>query len=209
MKIALVTMYDENCIRYAEISNESKRRYCELHGYDYVCYDKNLCPDKHPVWAKIPAILNIIDKYDYVFWVDADAIIANKNFKVETLFGEKDIYVSVDVKGINFGIFAVKNSDVAKNFLNKIYELYPKYHNKVFKEQQAASDLIMNNVFYAKKTEIVDIKKWNCYDDVYPHPINNKFEDGDFILHLPWEKYLNTIIPDYRVVRFKQIMEKF
>ena len=208
MKIALVTLCDHSELPYVKLSNGSKKDYCKLHGYDFVYYDRNLCPDKHPVWAKIPAVLNIIDKYDYVFWVDADAVIANKDFKVETLFGEKDIYVSVDIKGINFGIFAVKNSETSKKFLKKIYEMYPLYFNKVFKEQQAASDLIMKDPLFSKSTEIVDIKKWNCYDDVYPHPVNNKFQEGDFILHRPWEKYLNTIKPNYRELRFKQVLGK-
>ena len=36
-------------------------------------------------WSKIPAVLAHLSKHDWVMWVDADTVVTNHDFRVETL----------------------------------------------------------------------------------------------------------------------------
>lgn len=159
--------------------------------------------NRHPVWNKIPPCIYELPKYDYIFWIDADAIIANMDFDIRNLFSDKDIYISKDCNGYNFGIFAVKNSLVGITFLKRVDNSHDSYKRSKFREQDAAKDLINNE--YINNTEEIPIKMWNCYDDMYGCQLNNVFADGDFILHLPSERQLP---PNYREKRFKEILRK-
>ena len=89
------------------------------------------------------------------------------------------------------------------SFLKKVDNSHEAYKKSKFREQDATKDLINNE--YEKNTEVVPIKKWNCYDDMYGCELNNVFEDGDFILHLPSERQLPM---NYREIRFKEILRK-
>lgn len=206
MRIALVTLYDNKCFDYAKYSDISKKEYCKKFGYDFVLFKDLFYKDRHPVWSKIPAVLKIIKSYDYVFWVDADAIISNLNFNVSTLFDDRDIYISKDINGYNFGIFAVKNSKAGIEFLMHIDASYIKFRKAKFKEQSAASHFI--EAKFLQQTKEIPAKKWNCYDDVYSQKIDNIWEKGDFILHLPAENLLPKTVPPYRVKRFTEILDE-
>lgn len=206
-KIAIVTFYDDACFSYASLSDKSKKRYCDKYGYKYFLHRERMSPQfDHPTWEKMKIMLSHFDGFDYIMWMDADSIIANMNFNVSELFNDKIIYMSKDVHGYNAGIFAVKVCDIGKNFLKDVDSLYSVFRNKRFREQGCMSYLM--DTEYDKYVCQVPVKKWNCYDDVYTCKIDNIFEDGDFILHLPAENQLPRTNPPYRVKRFTEINRK-
>jgi hypothetical protein len=58
----------------------NRKQYCEYHGYNYhfVNISKFDIPNAHPVWKKIPAIVEAFNAYpeaQWVFFLDLDAII--------------------------------------------------------------------------------------------------------------------------------------
>ena len=107
MKIAIITFYTDNCSHYAKLSDISKKKYCEKHGYDYIVHNTPF-NRRQPNWNKIEVLLAHFDNYDMVVWMDADAIIANYDFDISTIFNDKDIYMSKDINGWNNGVFALK-----------------------------------------------------------------------------------------------------
>lgn len=205
-KIAIVTFYDDACKDYAVLSDKSKQAYCDKYGYKYFLHRERMSPQfDHPTWEKPKIMLSHFNDFDYIMWMDADAIISNMDFDVSELFGEKVIYMSKDVNGYNAGVFAIKVCDIGKNFLNEVDCLYYAFRRSVFREQSCMSYLM--DTKYREYVCQVPIKKWNCYDNIYPHFIDNIFEKGDFILHIPAKKLHPKTNPPYRVKRFTEINE--
>ena len=100
MKFAIVTLENRPQLNWVQLSNFSKRLYCQNFGFDFIFKDKLYYSDRSAVWSKIPCLLQIMQQdYDYVMWIDSDAIIANPKFNVTTLFDDHDIYYNVDVFG--------------------------------------------------------------------------------------------------------------
>ena len=93
----------------------------------------------------------------------------------------KDIMLGVDLNNINAGVFLIKNSEIAKEFLNETYAQEDLIHNGWW-EQSA-----MIRLFESKYSSIVHkiprkfIRIFNAYtsniDNVYPH------EPNDFVIH--------------------------
>ncbi len=80
-------------------SIENKRKYCEKHGYDFICIKKSLDKNRPIPWSKIKLLSNIFKtkKYKWVFWTDADSLIMNFNIKLEELIDNNyDFIVSGD-----------------------------------------------------------------------------------------------------------------
>lgn len=208
-KIALVTMYDDNCKSYAQLSDITKKEYCRLHNYDYICMKQNAAPGKHPVWGKIRVVRDLLNTYDIVIWVDADAIIANKNFNIQPyIIDNFDLYISQDNNGINTGIFIIKNTETGKKILDQIWNSYRQFQYVTFRQQACLGYLWKTK--YGPNIRILPHKLINSYDDIYPQRDRvNIYKQGDFILHLPNERACNKVHPDYRVWRFQQILEKY
>lgn len=69
--------------------------YGERHGWDVVIStEEELAEDRPPSWGKLPLIRELLDHYELVWWIDADALIvdASVDLRGELLDG-KDLYL--------------------------------------------------------------------------------------------------------------------
>ena len=203
MKLAIVTYHTPNCASYAQLSDISKQKYAEKYGYAYFLHTTPF-NDRQPTWNKPEALLSHFNDAQILVWMDADAIIANYQFDIASVITDKDIYMSKDVNGWNAGVFAVRTSDISKRFLQSVITGYQQFKYARFKQQSCMGYL--EDTSFAQYVCQVPAKIWNCYDPIYPQEIDNPFKAGDFILHLPNQKYLNKIHPDYRKHRFQSIL---
>ena len=207
-KVAIVTFYDDNCVNYGRLSDKSKQAYCDKHGYQYFLHRTRISLEfDHQVWEKPKIMLQHFDAAEYLVWLDADAIIANLDFDVASIFNDKDIYMSKDNNGWNAGVFAVRTSHRSRAFLNRVLELYPQYRKAPFREQSAIAYLLDHD-YRDAVLEVVPTTTWNSYDNVYHGGQTNIYKDGDFILHLPAENQLPKTYPPYREKRFFEINSK-
>lgn len=60
-----------------EISAETFRVFADRHGYDVVLRTELLAPDRPAAWSKVVLMRELVDEYDFLFWVDADAAIVD------------------------------------------------------------------------------------------------------------------------------------
>ena len=88
-KFALVTLYTDNIRRLAELTNPGKQDYCKKWGYDFVCQEGSLDPDRPPAWSKILLLRKLLDKYDWLFWLDADAMIMNPEIPMDRFIDDR------------------------------------------------------------------------------------------------------------------------
>ena len=209
MRIAICTWDNRPTLNWIQLSNQSKERYCKRYEFDFVFGSTPYYNDRKPNWNKLPFLLEALNSgYDYVVWMDSDAIVANPSFDVSSLLDDHDIYFSQDCYGLNSGVFALKNSDISRQLLTEAASdsLREKYKNSDFQDQSTLTPLITEK--YRRYAKEIPIRTWNSFDDIYCHPINNKYEHGDFILHCPDEPACNLKHPDYRYWRFSQIIQQ-
>lgn len=113
MTIELVMQFND---AYAQIGNFAAARaaeYADRHGYKLHVFRDMPMPDE-PFWSKVKR-LRMMSKEPrsdeaYLFWMDADTLILDLDFKLEGLMKGEAMDVSSDCGGICSGIFGVHAS---------------------------------------------------------------------------------------------------
>ena len=140
MNIAVLQFYTSN-INYGVYSEMINQKYCEDKGYTYVC-EKNteritsICDERSFHWGKVKLVQELLDtnKFDYILFLDADAIISDFDQNIEDFIdSDHDMVFTEDVgyhSSMNTGVFLVKNSEWSKNFLKTWWESGEIYKGK-------------------------------------------------------------------------------
>jgi hypothetical protein len=187
--IAIITSYT-NHIRwdnygkcdYGDFSSLNHHEYANKHGYSYV---KKIVNDEdykdwHPTWIKIDVIRTYLPIFDYIVWIDADAVFHNKEIKVED-FIENDVDLVIPkleidrVSGIvhtntTTGFMIWKNSEWSLNILNELWN-NPNEHRFEHYHEQSRLDELLRTIFFVKEGRNVLNK--NVEDLETPIILNN------------------------------------
>lgn len=121
--------------------------FADRHGYDVVRRSTN--DDAHgrpPSWGKVRLIRRLLETYDLVLWVDADAIILDGSSDPADALGPDDYQALVELHQLGqafptCGVWLLRSTDKAKAFLDAIWEK-DEYTNDRYWEQAAALDLL-------------------------------------------------------------------
>jgi hypothetical protein len=190
LPIVLVTLSTPDIALYAAKSEVNKIRYCRKHGYGCAIYKDVLDANRPASWSKILALKEVFaaGKCDWCFWIDADAIITNSEIRLETIIDEEyDLIVSQDINGINFGVFLIKNTPGARQFLDAVYAQTQHIHNPIV-ENAAVREVIAKELAPMCAVKVESQRRFNsCLYGLYyypPYP-EGDFQRGDFVLHLP------------------------
>ena len=109
MKIAVVTIATRN-LNYRDYSIENSKDYCHRHGYDFILYEDKIEPDSAVITNKTIAVLENIDKYDWIFMKDADSLFYNLNTRIEKYIDNDYNYIGSWSKmgEVNLGHLLIK-----------------------------------------------------------------------------------------------------
>ena len=147
MNIVLAQFFTPN-VSYGEFSKAINEKYCQEKGYTY-----HLEPDEQkirsgldgraPTWYKPKLLLEVLETRnpDYVMFLDADAIVLNKNHYIEDFIIEGIDILAADDHGpskLNAGVFIIKNTPWAKEYLQKWWDIcdeFPQYANGLWHDQ--------------------------------------------------------------------------
>ena len=126
MKIAVLMWFDDPISHYGRNCYKINKAYCDKYNYNIIKSSDRTYADKHysavpprsPHWERFPLILRNIEKYDYVFWIDADAFFYFDSPRIEKIINEydnKEILFSADHSqlsppAINSGVLILKNT---------------------------------------------------------------------------------------------------
>jgi hypothetical protein len=121
----------------ANTTFSSKLNYANKHGYDFLSLN-GFGTDKsgkyNPTqigYLRILRVFNNIENYDYIMWIDADALVTNPNMTIEDFQIDDSIfYCSYDWSGyysLNTGNFILKNTPQTKLFIDAFYEISKNY----------------------------------------------------------------------------------
>jgi hypothetical protein len=183
MKLALATLYTAEIARMAELTNPSKRAYCERWGYDFACFEGTLDPDRPPAWSKVLFVRKLLDRYDWVFWLDADALVMNPDVAFENLLDPRYSLILVKQPGpdpfgrlhLNTGSFFIRSDEWSKGFLDDLYRQREFIEHPCW-EQEAFMHLYQHRPEVRERIKVeVDAREFNS--------IANSYVKGDFVFH--------------------------
>lgn len=185
MKVLIITAFTDH-IRwdnygkcdYGDFAALNHLNYSNKHGYSYI---KEIVlnedySDWHPTWIKIDVLRKHISNYDYVVWIDADAVFVDDNIKIEDLISED---VDLILPKLEFdkvsgkmwthtstGFMIWKNSEWSKNILSLLWEQPNEFRFKFFHEQTRLDQVIYDNFLISGGENILH----NEITDL-PHPV--------------------------------------
>jgi hypothetical protein len=106
----------------------SLAHYAARHRYDLVVGDGN-AQGRPPSWGKIPLLQRLLTTYDFVLWIDADAVILDSSVDVETVIPADAFQALAITTGWPSwgtcpccGVWAFRAGPRAQKFLAKVWE---------------------------------------------------------------------------------------
>lgn len=212
--IAVVTssyIYPDSCMEpSASLAADNKRQYALAHNYAFVARSAEFSQQdvraekRRPVWGKIDVVQKVLPKYDWIFWMDMDAVILNPDHTVQGILdrfrldypdGPSAFESTIDLviakptkdKMINAGVFFLRNTEWAQKFLNAVQESKDWYNKGPSYEQGAMWDLIQQPGF---KEHVLLLEN----DDHTFNTLPKRYIPGDFIVHFAPDKCPNSAV---------------
>ena len=102
------------------------RRFGERHGYDVVVGGEEAIEDRAPAWNKVLLLRSLLESYDYVLWIDADAIILDDSIDPVSLLGDGHYQALVRYRWNEeecacTGVWLLRNVEKAIAFLDAVW----------------------------------------------------------------------------------------
>lgn len=177
----------------------------EKFGYDHYILRRGLIGG---LWTKQAEILHFLiqqlakptaDRYDWIFWHDADLVLVNHNIPLELFLpptGWEDIHflVANDLSGYNAGVYFIRVNEWAVHFMAASLA-YPSYNPDqwLIHDEQTAQDRLLREPQWHNHTLHMPQRWFNAYhnfgseSDVPPewNWRNGYAEPGDMLVHFP------------------------
>lgn len=107
------------------ISSQTFHAYAWQYGYDLLLTTRWLVPERPPAWSKIALVRRLLDQYELVLWVDADAAFVDLSTDIADLVRPgKDLYLVEHTweggqrRSANFGVFLICATDWSRKLLD-------------------------------------------------------------------------------------------
>lgn len=153
-RVAVIsTAYASGCMQGAlGLLGYNKRMYAELNGYDYIAHVPSHFNQRYANWGKIDAMLAHAARYDWVAWLDIDAVVMNYATRVEdvvSLFPFATQLLTNKPPGddmVNTGVVFARGSQWTRDFLNRtqhyaeLYTRWPYEQGAIAQEGQKEID---------------------------------------------------------------------
>lgn len=146
--ICLTTYFNKDYSQISHYCLNSLKKYGLKFGYPVILHNE-VSSNNYPPWNKIFVIKKLFSEgYDYVFYIDADAMIVNFDYDIaDQIEPEKEWYLAKQQKEFNegyvpnTGIMLIKNTDFSKNIFDQLWQL-DHYHHHYWADQAALVELI-------------------------------------------------------------------
>lgn len=213
--IALMTssfIYDDNCMEpSATKAALNKRKYAERHGHAFVARSTEFAQQRgrKTVWGKVDAVEKVLPKYDWIFWMDMDAVIMNQEHSLFELlddlrtrygndqaFDENIDLITAKPRGdpmLNAGVFFLRNTEWSRQFLRQVQQVTEWYNKRPAYEQGAMWQIMLKP---ENQPHIYLLENDDHTFNTFP----KRYQPGDFIVHFAPDKCkymgMNDIMDD-------------
>lgn len=119
-------------LRYTESIN---RAYCERHGYQFEIIRPEQSVERSPIWGKVSGVRRLLERFEYVLFLDADAFFVDFAYSLEQLItahmGEAAFLLGTDRRDKSFawsdtnancGVFLARRTDWAFAILDEWWQ---------------------------------------------------------------------------------------
>ena len=212
MKIGVVSLATKE-IEDMSIAILNKQAYCKKHNYTFINYKERLSK-RHCPWDKIQCLLKTIHWFDYIVWIDADAVFQNHSITFESIIHEhpeKDVLICKDpcfLAGehcyINTGVIIMKNTFTSIQLLNDTWysrneyvDTLDKYSYDGYPHEQGAMAKMLKTK-YSDCFYLYEQTKFNT------HP--NSSDKDTFIIHYMGSRQSDEYRDNF-ITRVKKINE--
>ncbi|MEO1564033.1 MAG: putative nucleotide-diphospho-sugar transferase [Pseudomonadota bacterium] len=131
VKICIATAYDAGFGYIGNYAASCLQFYADSHGFDTRVVSSVPTTDWHPAWFRLQLIEELFDEgYDFVFWVDADALIVRRDVNIaEEIEDGKDLYCVLHGGGVeqhgtnlfpNTGVMLLRNSQWVRELFDEM-----------------------------------------------------------------------------------------
>jgi len=143
---------------YGDFASLNHHEYANKHGYSYIkkIVNNDDYQDWHPTWIKIDVLKTYLPLFEYLVWIDADAVFYNQDLKIEDLIDDNvDLVIpklEVDRVSGNVwthtttGFMIWKNSEWSFNILNLLWNEPNQFRFEFFHEQTRLDELIYDKL---------------------------------------------------------------
>lgn len=178
----------------ADLTDQTKREYCDRYGYKFFVLKENKYSDIMG-FNKIGFMLDLLNTNPEIDWLllsECDATITNLTIPMDDKTdNDYHVIIPVDRLNLNAGNILVRNTTEGRGYLQMIMDSEPEYREAGWAEQQVMIDTIDN---FTDIVKIVPQRYMNSYIqapydycDVRTDVLGNsgEWQVGDWILHLP------------------------
>lgn len=126
LKIGIVGAHDPNYDHIGKYSHLNKMVYALKHGYMACLHTEFMDENRLGYWYKVIAVKKHLPYFDWILYLDSDALIMNDDIRIETLIDEQyDVIATTDGGPVPIlsGQFLIKNSEWSKQFLQDWYDI--------------------------------------------------------------------------------------
>ena len=125
---AICSLATGRYLEYLAISGSSFAEYARRWGWDLVLSAEDLSAGRPPPWGKVPLIRELLDRNDWLLWIDADAIIVDPyaNF-MDVIRPDKDLYLVEHRWGAplqhvpNAGVMLIRSSEWSRSLFERVW----------------------------------------------------------------------------------------
>jgi hypothetical protein len=128
VRTAVCTLGAGHHVELHEIARPSLVQFATVHGADLVVVDRVLAPERPATWSKVVLLRELLERYDRVVWVDADAVVIDPRrdiFRGVTRARPLGIvvhhYDGLEIP--NLGVMALRSCSWSKRFLERLWAL--------------------------------------------------------------------------------------
>ena len=175
MRKALATFGTGPAAELLALAFPSFANYATRHGYDLVVGNGN-AQMRPAAWGKILLLQRLLEHYDFVVWIDSDALILDASVDLEaivpaTAFQALAVITCAPEKGTQpaVGVWALRAGDRAQQFLVNV---------------RGQDDLVSH--FLAEMAAVMRLLGWTTQPP-FVKERDSEWDDGTFVLDEEWD----------------------
>jgi hypothetical protein len=180
----ILTAYTPEIREYARIAEANKSAYARKYGYHFLCLTDGFDDARPPAWSKVRFIQHALRRHRWVFWSDADSLVANFDIRLESFVGARaDIILTeafTPYPHINTGHMFFRSSLYSRLFLAAVWRQRAFIHDSTW-EQRAVNHLLGR--LRLSRIQTVRNRTFNSFGGIAADP--DPYQPGDFIIHFP------------------------
>jgi hypothetical protein len=196
---------DAKIAEISEMTSTSKQKFAKKNGYDFMflrSFGKdrnNIFSEKHIGQLRFLRTIEMLKDYDAVFWIDADSLITNLDYKLEDFMDENHCFVAswdwMHKFSFSTGNFIVQKTPE----IDKLYSIFYEVGRNLNSEQEALNAIWRANILKGMKAlehkflgSTPTKQQYGVGWETRPEPIGPWSEDS-FLVHLTGVSNINRI----------------